>query len=357
MPTQLTAWFGRHLGQVAALGLVGSLLASCASQPREIVAGDLGRIVVAPPQKGSYREGASAAWLKSVVISLFNGYAQHDVPLRHALPKAKVHTGLHKLMQSRTAALWIGHSTFLLRVGGLTVLTDPIFSKTASPVPFFGPRRYLPPALVISELPSIDAILVTHNHFDHLDEASLSALNQRFPDAALFLPKGTESRGRDAGFRRIRALEAGEIVTFKGVDLVALPAYHQMGPADTTRALNFSLRAAHGASMFFAGDTGYGPIFRRIRAVYGPHDVALVPIGDYEPIDEVGSLHARPEDALKIADDLGARVAIGMHWGTFPLSEVALYEPAQRFMRAKGSVRPAVLRIGECLVLDDIRSQ
>ena len=234
MPTQLTAWFGRHLGQVAALGLVGSLLASCASQPREIVAGDLGRIVVAPPQKGSYREGASAAWLKSVVISLFNGYAQHDVPLRHALPKAKVHTGLHKLMQSRTAALWIGHSTFLLRVGGLTVLTDPIFSKTASPVPFFGPRRYLPPALVISELPSIDAILVTHNHFDHLDEASLSALNQRFPDAALFLPKGTESRGRDAGFRRIRALEAGEIVTFKGVDLVALPAYHQMGPADTT---------------------------------------------------------------------------------------------------------------------------
>ena len=111
MPTQLTAWLGRRLRQVAALGLVGGLLASCASQPREIVAGDLGGVVVAPPQKGSYREGVSAAWLESVVISFFNGYAQHDVPLRHALPKAKVHTALHKLMQSRTAALWIGHST------------------------------------------------------------------------------------------------------------------------------------------------------------------------------------------------------------------------------------------------------
>ena len=85
--------------------------------------------------------------------------------------------------------------------------------------------------------------------------------------------------------------------------------------------------------------------------------MALVPIGDYEPIDEVGPLHARPEAALKIADDLGARVAIGMHWGTFPLSEVALYERAQRFMHAKRSAKPAVLRIGECLVLDYIRSQ
>jgi hypothetical protein len=144
MPTPLSALFGRYFRQVAALGLAVSMLASCASQPREIVVGDMGTIVVAPPQKGSYQEGASAVWLESVVVSIFNGYAQHGVPLRHALPKEEVQSGLHKLMQSRTGALWIGHSTFLLRIGGLTVLTDPNFSETASPIPFRGVTCHRP---------------------------------------------------------------------------------------------------------------------------------------------------------------------------------------------------------------------
>jgi N-acyl-phosphatidylethanolamine-hydrolysing phospholipase D len=329
-----------------------SMLAGCAShQPRKLVENEL---FAEPRPRGISTVGTSAALLRFLVRASFNGYAQDNVHLRHALAKAEVHAGLRKLMRSRTAALWIGHSTFLLRVGGLTILTDPVFSETASPVPIIGPRRYVPPALAISELPAIDAILVSHNHYDHLDKFSLAELGWRFPDVAVFLPTGNENHGIDAGIRRIRGLKAGESVTFRGVHLLALPSNHQMNLIDSTRALSFSLRAAGGPSLFFAGDTAYGPSFRQIRAAYGPHDVALVPIGGYEPREEERDAHASPEEALKIAADLGAKVALGMHWGTFPLSDEPLFEPPQRFMRARqhNGAKPVVLRIGECLVLD-----
>jgi N-acyl-phosphatidylethanolamine-hydrolysing phospholipase D len=327
-----------------------------------MVVGDMGAILVEPPQKGTYSEGASLAWLEFLVKASFNGYAQ-DASLSHVLPKSRVHAGLKQLMATRYGALWIGHATFLLRVGGLTILTDPVFSEVASPLSFSGPRRYAPPALDIAELPAVDAIIISHNHYDHMDEPSLADLARRFPDAALLLPKGNEDIGRATGFRRTRGLESGESVSFSGLRLLALPAYHETSrgglDAHQTHALSFSLRSTDGAALFFAGDTAYGPVFRQITKAYGPHEVALVPIGAYEPREEVAHVHASPEEALQIARELGARIAIGMHWGTFPLSDEPLLEPAQRFARAgrKSPIKAAPLRIGDSVLLDRYRSR
>ena len=218
----------------------------------------------------------------------FNAYSQAGaVPPDLALPKDEVRKRLARLMRSRSGVLWIGHSTFLIRWGGLTILTDPMFSEFASPLPPLGPRRYTPPALDIAELPPIDAIIVSHDHYDHLDEPSLRLLARRFPDAPVSsCPWATSGSRPNAGFKRVRGMTAGQSVVLAGVSLTALPADHNSGrmPFDEmhVQAVSWSLRS-NGRSLFFAGDTGYASFFQRIRAVFGRQDVALVPIGASQP--------------------------------------------------------------------------
>ncbi len=355
------AW--SHLARLATCLFAALLLTGCASrQSREVVAGDHGSIVVEALQSGSYSEGNSAAWLQFLIKASYNGYAQDVVTAHYVLPKAEVLAGRNRLDHCDLCVLWIGHSTFLIRIGGLTILTDPVFSQTASPLEISGPRRYVPPALEIDELPRVDVILISHNHYDHLDDASLAKLGTRFPEAALLLPRGNEDHGRAAGFHGTLGIDVGESLTVAGVRLLALPAYHDTSrfglDAYQTRALGYSLRAARGGSIYFAGDTGYGPVFKQIRRAYGAHDVALVPIGAYEPHKETRAVHVSPEEALQVATDIGAKLAIGMHWGTFPLSGEPVFEPARRFMRARrpGGVRPLALRIGGSMNLDAYRS-
>lgn len=329
-------------------------LAGCASfSPAEIDAGALGVVATEPPQRGTYNEGGSGDWLEFVMKAAADGYAKADVSKKYVLDKPAVLAGVSQLMQARSGALWIGHSTFLVRIGGRTILTDPVFSERASPVGFSGPKRYFAAALAISELPPIDAVVVSHNHYDHFDVTSLSELGARFPKAALLIPKGNRRFVQQSGFRHIHEVEAGQHVTVGGIKLLALPAYHQTSrsgfDAFETRALGYSMRSVGGSSIYFAGDTAYGPVFAQIRRTFGRHDLALVPIGDYAPPEQVRHVHATPEEAIHIAADLGAKAAIGMHWGTFPLSDVPVFEPPQRFLRAgrHGQVQPVVLRIGE----------
>jgi len=231
-----------------------------------------------------------------------------------------------------------------------------MFSEFASPLPPLGPRRYTPPALDIAELPPIDVIIVSHDHYDHLDEPSLRLLACRFPDAPVFVPVGDERLAANAGFKRVRGMTAGQSAVLPGVSLTALPADHNSGrmPFDETRvqALSWSLRS-NGRSLFFAGDTGYASFFQRIRAVFGRQDVALVPIGAYSPRIAVEEQHASPEEAVRIASDLGARIAVGMHWGTFPLSPEPVMQPPDRFLRAKArGVEKRVLPIGDIIIFD-----
>jgi N-acyl-phosphatidylethanolamine-hydrolysing phospholipase D len=325
-------------------------LSGCAHGSKEIVAGRLGTVVLDYPRSDSN--------ITSMLLPLtFNAYSQEwAVPSTLSLPKAEVKKQLAHLMRSRAGVLWIGHSTFLIRWAGLTILTDPIFSEFASPMPPFGPRRYHPPALDIAELPRVDVIIISHDHYDHLDRPSLHLLGNRFPDTAVLMPSGDESFAIDAGFRRVRGMTPGQSARLAGLTLTALPADHNSGrmPFDQlhTQALSWSLRS-NGVALFFAGDTGYATFFRRIRTTYGPHDVALVPIGAYRPRREVEEQHANPEEAAQIASDVGARVAVGMHWGTFPLSPEPVMQPARRFLRAKSKgVEKRVLAIGESIIFD-----
>ena len=340
---------------IAAATVLSFAVAGCASPPpKEIHAGALGIIPASPPQQGTYQEGASFDWLKFVVVSAFDGYSDPEqVSQWRILPKPQAHAQLHRLKEARSAAMWIGHSTFLVKTGGLIVLTDPVFSDRASPSQTLGPRRYFPPALEIDELPHIDVILISHNHYDHLDTNSLTQLAARFPKARVLMPGGTEKYALRSGFHRVHGFWPGQSVRVAGLKIRALPAYHQTSrhgiDANTTPALGWSIRGAS-PSIYFAGDTAYGPVFRHIRHTYGAHDVALVPIGDYEPPGEVRHVHASPEEAAKIAADLGADIAVGMHWGTFPLSDTPFIAPAQQFLAARNPVARRVLPLGGTIV-------
>ncbi len=342
----------QHLVALLAIPLA---LAGCAkAPPTEIVVGKMGPMLVEPPQKGAYTEGASGPWVAFVVKAAFNSYARPDeFPADLAFQKDKVQRELKRFLAARSGAFWIGHATFLIRSNGFTILTDPVFGNSTSPMQAIGPKRYAPPALTVDELPKIDAILVSHNHYDHLDIEAMTKIAARDPAVSVLVPKGNERLVVDAGFLRVRGYSAGESVTSGTLEITALPAYHEtsrMGfDAHQTLALGWSIRRLGGGpSIYFAGDTAYGPVFKQIRRNFGPHEYVFVPIGAYEPREEVRHVHASPEEAAKIASELGASVAIGMHWGTFPLSDEPVMEPAERFKAAPGPNR--ILRIGEAIV-------
>jgi N-acyl-phosphatidylethanolamine-hydrolysing phospholipase D len=337
--------------RIAACVLLANL-AGCAHGPKEIDAGRLGTVVLGYPKD-------DASIVRFLLPLAFNAYSQNGtIPSDLSLPKHEVKKRLARLMHSRSGVLWIGHSTFLIRWGGLTILTDPMFSDFVSPLPPMGPRRYKPPALDIAELPPIDVIIISHDHYDHLDEFSLLLLARRFPNAPVLLPSGDEKFAMNAGFRRVRGMTPCQSVILAGLTLTALPADHNSGRTAVddlhVQALSWSLRS-DSRSLFFAGDTSYAPFFRRIRAIFGRQDVVLVPIGAYKPRAEVEEQHADPEEAARIASDLGARIAVGMHWGTFPLSPEPVMEPPRRFLRAESNgVDKRVLPIGDIIIFDGL---
>ncbi len=261
----------------------------------------------------------------------------------------------------------------LAQVGGLNVLTDPIFSERASPVQFIGPKRHQPPGLSLAELPNIDLVLVSHNHYDHLDEASVGALaGSRAAGPWLVVPLGLADWLRRRGIERVVELDwwaSHEMRTSRGpVELMLVPAQHwsARGVNDRMKTLwgGFAMFAPD-CHLFYAGDTGYSRDFSDIRqrcaarqtpAQGGGFDIALLPIGAYEPRWFMTEQHVNVEEALKIHRDLGAKRSLGVHWGTFELTDEPLDEPPRQLASQREALGIAeqqffTLAVGQTQVL------
>lgn len=240
--------------------------------------------------------------------------------------------------RTETTLTWIGHATFLLQHRGVNVLTDPHLTARASPLGFAGPRRWMPPALDFHTLPPIDLVVVSHNHYDHLDAATVQRLHHQRPAPPKFLvPLGLKAWFTSKGVHNVLELDWWEVTDFHGLTCTFTPAQHWSARSgwDRNRSLWGGWRLDGGDfSYFFAGDTGYSPDFRAIRARLGAVDVAALPIGAYDPRWFMAVHHVNPEEAVQIHLDLEARMSVAMHWGTFVLTDEPLDEPPHRLRRA-----------------------
>ena len=242
---------------------------------------------------------------------------------------------------------WIGHSSFLLQMPGANVLTDPMFSRRASPVQWAGPKRFTPPGLAAEDLPPIDAVVISHDHYDHLDRRSVAAIEERAPGSAVWLtPLGYRDWFGRCGVEKVVELDwwdEARVVGAPGTSIVAraLPARHwtRRRLGDTRRRLwcSWAVEVA-GRRVYFGGDSGYCPGFSQIGEREAPFDVALLPIGAYEPRWFMRSSHMNPEEAAQAARDVKASAMVGMHWGTFRLTDENPLEPPGRARQAWGAL-------------------
>jgi L-ascorbate metabolism protein UlaG (beta-lactamase superfamily) len=234
------------------------------------------------------------------------------------------------LSDGEVAVTGINHATDLLQFSGLNLLTDPVFSERVSPVSWAGPRRVRAPGLAFDALPKIDAVLVSHNHYDHMDLPSLARLWRR--DRPLFVvPLGNARTLSSAGIEGTVELDWWQTHRFgDAADVTLVPAQHWSGRGlfDRRRALwgGFFIRRG-AATAYFAGDTGYGQHFAEIRERLGSPRVALLPIGAYEPRWFMRDQHIDPDEAVRAHLALGATVSLGMHFGTFPLADEGMDDP------------------------------
>ena len=250
-----------------------------------------------------------------------------------------------RLVTNDVCVTWFGHSTFLLQFDGVNVLTDPMFSMRASPLSWLGPRRLQSGVIAVDALPPIDVILLSHDHYDHFDDASIRALARRFPAAAWCAPLGVAARLRARGVHGISECDWWDRAQpLPSVHLMCVPACHFSGrsPFDRNRTLWCGWSIAVGARrVCFVGDSALHPEFGRVGRESGPFDLVLMPNGAYEPRWLMKSVHMNPDEAIAAFDALaGAQSAdarqpamaamVAMHWGTFVLTDEPVDEPPRR---------------------------
>ena len=255
------------------------------------------------------------------------------VPRELVVAREKVLSDLEKYKNEDYIA-WIGHATYLIKLGDITIITDPVFSKNAGPL-IFGPDRFTEPALRLNEIPKIDLFLLTHNHYDHQDMGTI----RRFPfkDAKVLVPLKLRKYFTPYRFSDVNEMDwYDEIKVNDDLKVTFLPAVHwsKRSLTDTNKSLwgNFLIEYK-GKKILFACDTGYGSIYKELGKKYGPIDLTMINIGAYnfKPMFDKSIYHTTPEEALNVAQDLKSKKVMGTHWGTFVLSLEPIMEPPVRF--------------------------
>ena len=254
------------------------------------------------------------------------------VPKEHVIDKERVLSDLEKYKNDDYIA-WIGHATFLIKLGDNVIITDPVFSNNAGPL-FFGPKRYTKPALKLSEIPKTDLFLLTHNHYDHQDMDTIRKYPYKYSKVLTPLKLGKYFTGNR--FKDVVEMDWYDEIKFNDLKITLLPAVHwsKRTPWDTNKTLWGNFLIEHnGRKIFFACDTGYGDIYKDLGKKYGPIDLTMINIGayDFRPMFNKSIYHTTPEEALNIAQDLKSKKVLGMHWGTFVLSLEPIMDPPKRF--------------------------
>ncbi len=241
------------------------------------------------------------------------------------------------LQDAAATITFIGHSTLLIQAPAGNIITDPVYARRAGPFGLVGPRRVRPAAVPFDKLPPIALIALSHNHYDHCDLATLRRLARRF-DPVVVTPIGNGRLVKSAGVRRVVELDWWEHTDAAGMSVTVTPAHHFSArtPFDRNRALwgGFVL-ALPDLRIYFAGDTAYAKFFPAIARRLGPIDVALLPIGAYEPRWFMQSVHMNPAEAVQAHIDLAATRSIGTHFGTFQLTTEGIDEPLRALAEAR----------------------
>jgi N-acyl-phosphatidylethanolamine-hydrolysing phospholipase D len=231
---------------------------------------------------------------------------------------------------------WVGHSTFLVQLDGVNILTDPHWGDRASPVGFAGPHRLVPPGIAFEDLPPIDAVLISHDHYDHLDADTVDRLaHEHHP--RFFVPLGLRDWLGARGITDVVELDWWGSVAFRDLTIVCTPAQHSSGRTLADQYLRlWSSWVVLGPTkrLFFAGDTGYDPRLKAIGDRYGPFDLAAIPIGGYSSFQTSHPNHVNPEEAVQLYEDVRGHLLVPMHWGTFAMNREPFREPPDRLLKA-----------------------
>ena len=239
----------------------------------------------------------------------------------------------------RVGITFVNHATVLIQLPGLNILTDPVWSNRASPVSWSGPKRVRDPGIALAALPKIDVVGISHNHYDHTDLAALKTLSRRFAPRML-VPLGDRVLLESEGIQSVQEMDwwdTGEVGPQAAITFAPTQHFSSRGLLDRNGSLwgSYVMRS-YGHLIYFGGDSGYSAHFKEIRARFGPADIALLPIGAYEPRWFMKAVHLNPAEAVQAHVDLGARQSIGIHFGTFQLTEEEIDAPVRELAAALG---------------------
>ncbi len=235
--------------------------------------------------------------------------------------------------RTQPSVLWIGHSTFLIEIDGLFILTDPVWESYCSPVPFSRLKRLIDPAIPLADLPPIDIVLISHNHYDHLDHKTVAALQRFHPQIEWIVPEGLSPWFKRRGISQVMELERWKVFRTPRCQITAVPCQHFSGRTlwdfNRTHWNGYVLETKRPEKrLYFVGDTGYNPFdFKSIGDRWPYMDLSLIPIGTYSPEVFMKPVHIGPEEAVLIHKEVKSRFSLGMHWNTFRLSDEPMDRP------------------------------